>query len=144
MILCLAHSKPEDVNSAVSQLDKRTSLHIAASQSNLVILQLLIWYGEDVDATDNQGRNALAYARNSNASECIQILIHNGCKDLPANAATPILSNASSTTTSILNLNNANTLTRKSNASISTSHIGVVGNHNTNGQSYDKITYNII
>lgn len=43
VILCLAHSKSDDVNCCVSQLDKRTSLHIAASLSNLVILQLLIW-----------------------------------------------------------------------------------------------------
>ena len=43
VILCLAYSKPDDVNSCVSQLDRRTSLHIAASQSNTVILQLLIW-----------------------------------------------------------------------------------------------------
>ncbi len=43
VILCLAHSKPDDVNSCVSQVDKRTSVHIAASLSNLVILQLLIW-----------------------------------------------------------------------------------------------------
>ena len=43
VILCLAHSKHEDVNCPVSQLDKRTSLHIAASHPNLVLLQLLIW-----------------------------------------------------------------------------------------------------
>ncbi len=43
VILCLAHCKHEDVNSCVSQVDKRTSLHIAASLPNLVILQLLIW-----------------------------------------------------------------------------------------------------
>jgi Arf-GAP/GTPase/ANK repeat/PH domain-containing protein 1/3 len=117
VILCLAHSRPDDVNSCVSQLDRRTSLHIAASQSSLVILQLLIWYGADVEATDNQGRNALAYARNSNSNECCQLLTHNGCKDIPSNNGT---------------------LTRKSNTSISTSHL-------TNGNTYDKITtYNII
>ena len=43
VILCLSYSKQDDVNSCVSQLDRRTSLHIAASQSNLIILQLLIW-----------------------------------------------------------------------------------------------------
>ena len=43
VILCLAHCKQDDVNSCVSQVDRRTSLHIAACQANLVILQLLIW-----------------------------------------------------------------------------------------------------
>ena len=43
VILCLSHCKQDDVNTSVSQVDKRTSLHIAASQSHLVILQLLIW-----------------------------------------------------------------------------------------------------
>lgn len=48
VILCLAHSKPEDVNSTISQVDKRSSLHIAASLANLVILQLLIWVKNQV------------------------------------------------------------------------------------------------
>lgn len=39
----MAHSKPEDVNTSISQNDKRTSVHLAASLSHLVILQLLIW-----------------------------------------------------------------------------------------------------
>ena len=43
VVLCLAHSKPCDVNAPVSQVDRRTSVHVAAAQGNLVILQLLIW-----------------------------------------------------------------------------------------------------
>lgn len=43
VILFLAHSKPDDVNTCVSTHDKRTSLHLAAALPNLVILQLLIW-----------------------------------------------------------------------------------------------------
>ncbi len=43
VLQCLAFSRAEDVNCCVSQLDKRTSVHIAASQGNIVILQLLVW-----------------------------------------------------------------------------------------------------
>ena len=42
VLINLAYSKPEDVNIA-NEDDKRTCLHIAAINTNLVILQLLIW-----------------------------------------------------------------------------------------------------
>jgi Arf-GAP with GTPase, ANK repeat and PH domain-containing protein 1/3/4/5/6/9/11 len=81
ILLCLAYSKPDDVNCCVSQIDKRTSLHIAAAQGNIVVIQLLIWYGANVDITDNQGYNPLKYAKNANSAECCQLLIHHGSKD---------------------------------------------------------------
>lgn len=138
VLLCLAYSKSEDVNCPVSQLDKRTSLHIAASQGNLVALQLLIWYGADVECVDNQGRNALTYARQSNSAECCQLLIHNGCSDTNQQVF--------SSTTSMTTLNRkANSVT-----SASTSQIGSLlanTNLNTNLQvssNYDKLSFNNI
>lgn len=118
VILCLSHCKHDDVNTCVSQVDKRTSLHIAASQANLVILQLLIWYGANVELLDNQGRNALAYARNSNSAECIQLLIHNGCIENPNFTSL----NGNSNNTPASQTSNS-TLSRKSHSS--TSYIGL-------------------
>ena len=79
--------------------------------------------------SDNQGHNALAYARSANSPECCQLLIHNGCP--PDN----ILNSNSSATPKLLSNNNGNTPNsntfsqRKSHSS--TSYIS--GIHNTNG-----------
>ncbi|RNA43200.1 Centaurin-gamma [Brachionus plicatilis] len=129
VIQCLAHSKPEDVNASISQADKRTSLHLAASLSNLVILQLLIWYGADVEALDSQGRNALSYAKMANANECSQLLVHNGCSDISHHLT------STSTTSNLMG-----TLTRKPyTTSASTSHI--ISN-NLTPTTYDKLSFN--
>ena len=45
VVLILSYSKPEEVNTPISNSDKRTCLHIAASMGNIVIVQLLIWVG---------------------------------------------------------------------------------------------------
>ncbi|CAF0773886.1 unnamed protein product [Brachionus calyciflorus] len=131
VIQCLAHSKPEDVNTIISQTDKRTSLHLAASLANLVILQLLIWYGADVELLDSQNRNALSYARTSNSNECAQLLIHNGCTDTPHHHLTSTL-----TTSNLMG-----TLTKKPySTSASTSHI--LNTNNLTSTTYDKLSFN--
>lgn len=153
VILCLSHSKHEDVNSCVSQLDKRTSLHIAASQSNIVILQLLIWYGANVECQDNHGRNALSYARNAKSSECIQLLIHNGSSDTisTTNQQSNFISNPNVNYTAN-GTGSTNTLTKKT---TSTSYLGFINNalsncnNGTNGNNnqaghYDKIPFNVV
>ncbi|XP_014678079.1 PREDICTED: arf-GAP with GTPase, ANK repeat and PH domain-containing protein 11-like, partial [Priapulus caudatus] len=81
VILLLAHAKPEQVNSTVSGRDRRTPLHLSCALGNVVITQLLIWYGANVAAVDQEGRNPLIYARNSGSSECVTILVNNGCPD---------------------------------------------------------------
>ena len=43
VMLALAHTCQEDVNSAISARDGRTPLHLASSLGNLPITQLLIW-----------------------------------------------------------------------------------------------------
>ncbi|CAF3501843.1 unnamed protein product [Rotaria socialis] len=64
IILILAHRKlsNEEVNSSL--------LHLAASQGNVTVLQLLLWYGGDAFAVDNNGRTPLQCAH----GDCIQIL----------------------------------------------------------------------
>jgi hypothetical protein len=82
-------------------------------------------YGADVEITDNQGRNALAYARSSNSNECVQLLIHNGCMEILNNNM------VFSSTTSMTTLN------RKSNTSVPLLNGGSGG-----GGNYDKLTFN--
>ncbi|CAF3262863.1 unnamed protein product [Rotaria sp. Silwood2] len=64
IILILAHRKlsNEDNNSSL--------LHLAASQGNVTILQLLLWYGADAFAIDSNGRTPLQCAQ----GDCIQVL----------------------------------------------------------------------
>lgn len=45
LILLLAHSKKEHVNTTISPRDLRTPLHFACATGNLAISQLLIWVG---------------------------------------------------------------------------------------------------
>lgn len=97
-------------------------------------------YGANVESTDNQGRNALSYARNAKSLECIQLLLHNGSSDNPQLNNQPV------------NQSNTNTLPKKT---TSTSYIGFLNNalsncnaNNANGNSqsghYDKIPFNVV
>lgn len=43
IIVVLAYSDPEHVNSTVSSRDLRTPLHLACAMGNLAVAQLLIW-----------------------------------------------------------------------------------------------------
>ena len=78
------------------------------------IYLFFIKYGADVESSDNQGRNALAYARIANSMECIQLLLNNGSTD---------------NTNNIIANNQINTLNRKSHSSTSTSHITLINNN---------------
>lgn len=46
VLLALAHANQDDVNAPLSARDGRTPLHLAASQGNLAITQMLIWVKE--------------------------------------------------------------------------------------------------
>ena len=83
---------------------------------------------------DNQARNALFYARNSNSTECCQLLIHNGCLDVASNNTFP------NGNTPASNTSNQNTFSRKLHSS--TSYIGGISNF-TQGAHFDKIPYNV-
>ncbi|CAF0838528.1 unnamed protein product [Adineta ricciae] len=77
VILILAHRKlsNDDVNSSL--------LHLAASQGNVTILQLLLWYGADAFSADSNGRTPLQCAQ----GDCIQVLqtLTNNNSDLHLN-----------------------------------------------------------
>uniref|UniRef100_A0A8C4BRQ7 ArfGAP with GTPase domain, ankyrin repeat and PH domain 2 n=1 Tax=Denticeps clupeoides TaxID=299321 RepID=A0A8C4BRQ7_9TELE len=98
LMLLLAHSTKEKVNRPPAGAPPRTALHAACQLGDVVMTQLLVWYGSDVTAKDPQGRSALALARAAGSKECADILLQHGCpNELSPTRPTPSLSRKSST-----------------------------------------------
>uniref|UniRef100_A0A8C6Q4E2 ArfGAP with GTPase domain, ankyrin repeat and PH domain 2 n=1 Tax=Nothobranchius furzeri TaxID=105023 RepID=A0A8C6Q4E2_NOTFU len=100
LLLLLAHSTKEQINTQPtgSSALSRTALHAACQLGDVVMTQLLIWYGIDVKAKDSQGQTPVMIARKTGSKGCIDILLqHGGSNDASPTAATPVLSRRSST-----------------------------------------------
>ncbi|XP_028266152.1 arf-GAP with GTPase, ANK repeat and PH domain-containing protein 2 isoform X3 [Parambassis ranga] len=101
LLLLLAHSTKEQINAQLTgstPSPPRTALHAACQLGDVVMTQLLIWYGIDVKAKDNQGQTPMMVARKNGSKGCIDILLQHGCpNEASPTAATPILSRRSST-----------------------------------------------
>ncbi|XP_068453430.1 arf-GAP with GTPase, ANK repeat and PH domain-containing protein 2 isoform X3 [Clinocottus analis] len=100
MLLLLAHSTKERINAKLSgeTSPPRSALHAACQLGDVVMTQLLVWYGIDVKAKDNQGQTAMKMARKTGSKGCIDILLQHGCpNETSPTTATPVLSRRSST-----------------------------------------------
>ncbi|XP_067385608.1 arf-GAP with GTPase, ANK repeat and PH domain-containing protein 2 isoform X2 [Emydura macquarii macquarii] len=98
VLMLLAHSTKQLINTCVGDKDRRTALHVACDLAHVVITQLLVWYGIDVKARDALGHTALFYARRAGSQECVDILLQHGCPNEGySTIATPGLRRKSST-----------------------------------------------
>ncbi|XP_060751122.1 arf-GAP with GTPase, ANK repeat and PH domain-containing protein 2 isoform X4 [Tachysurus vachellii] len=99
LLLLLAHSTKEQLN---VPLQPQSPLHAACQLGDVVMTQLLVWYGSDVKAKNPQGQTALTLAQQAGSQECVDILRQHGCPNETSptapTAPTPILSRKSSIT----------------------------------------------
>uniref|UniRef100_A0A672NCP9 Arf-GAP with GTPase, ANK repeat and PH domain-containing protein 1-like n=1 Tax=Sinocyclocheilus grahami TaxID=75366 RepID=A0A672NCP9_SINGR len=101
LLLLLAHSTKEVINippeGAAQQ--HHSALHAACQLGDVVMTQLLVWYGSDVKSKDPQSRTALMLARQAGSKECAEILLQHGCpSETSPTSPTPALSRKSSIT----------------------------------------------
>ncbi|KAM7401961.1 hypothetical protein PAMP_017238 [Pampus punctatissimus] len=110
LLLFLAHCTKEDINAPLSlALSTRSllvlrlpgsALHAACQQADVVMTQLLVWYGCDVRYRDAQGQTALALARSAGSQECVDILLQYGCPNEPTPSISATVGFAASVTPS--------------------------------------------
>ncbi|XP_043980452.1 arf-GAP with GTPase, ANK repeat and PH domain-containing protein 2 isoform X5 [Gambusia affinis] len=100
LLLLLAHCTKEQINAQLAATPSRTALHAACQLGDVVMTQLLVWYGIDLKAKDSQGQTPMMIARKTGSKGCMDILLQHGCSNEAsptAAAATPVLSRRSST-----------------------------------------------
>ncbi|KAK6308389.1 hypothetical protein J4Q44_G00216600 [Coregonus suidteri] len=120
LLLLLAHSNKEQINTALanggapSQTQPHTALHAACQLGDVVMTQLLVWYGSDVKARDPQGRTALTMARKTGSKECADILLQHGCPNEVSPTSTTLGLSRRPSTASLSSLGRTNSRKRVS------------------------------
>ncbi|XP_076840220.1 arf-GAP with GTPase, ANK repeat and PH domain-containing protein 2 isoform X5 [Brachyhypopomus gauderio] len=101
LLLLLAHSTKEQLNEPAtgSPPQNPSPLHAACQLGDVVMTQLLVWYGSDVKAKNPHGQTALTLARQAGSQDCVDILLQHGCtSETSPTTPTPVLSRKSSIT----------------------------------------------
>uniref|UniRef100_A0A3P8SP13 ArfGAP with GTPase domain, ankyrin repeat and PH domain 2 n=1 Tax=Amphiprion percula TaxID=161767 RepID=A0A3P8SP13_AMPPE len=98
LLLLLAHCTKEDINAPLTLRLPGSALHAACQQGDVVMTQLLVWYGCDVRHRDAQGQTALALAHHAGSQECVDILLQYGCPNEPTPSVAATISHKSSGT----------------------------------------------
>ncbi|XP_045561368.1 arf-GAP with GTPase, ANK repeat and PH domain-containing protein 1 isoform X4 [Salmo salar] len=135
LLLLLAHSTKDDINAPLppgghlsppppaaspspplegSPRPPCSALHAACQLADVVMTQLLVWYGSDVRCRDAQGQTAITLARYAGSQECADILLQYGCPNEPAPSVTTTPSLSVATTPSLSRKSSAGSLSRSS------------------------------
>ncbi|KAL5510491.1 hypothetical protein EMCRGX_G006045 [Ephydatia muelleri] len=73
----LAHATPEEINRLHGPREDCTPLHLACTLGRIVIVELLIWNGANMNLSDANKRTPMQYAQEAGHQDCLDFLVTN-------------------------------------------------------------------